>query len=195
MTTYYLYKKTHKITNIKYLGFTRKNPYKYKGSGIRWRAHLKKHGNNVDTEILCETVDRNKIQMLGEYYSKLWNVVESADWANLKPETGEGGGVPGMHKGKNRPVEHREAMKKGWQRIKSEGYTPWNKGITGFKGPCKSITLISPNGDYHTYESLKQGCKEQGLLYTKMSGVNNGHFKHHRGWTILNPKKLPINTL
>jgi hypothetical protein len=195
MTIYYLYKKTHKITNIKYLGFTQKNPYKYKGSGIRWRAHLKKHGNTVNTEVLYETVNRNEIQVLGEYYSKLWNVVNSPDWANLKPESGEGGGVPGMHKGKSRPVEHREAMKKGWQRIKDEGYTPWNKGATGFKGPCKAITLIAPDGNQHRYESLKQGCKEQGLLYTKMSSVNNGNLKHHRGWTILNPKKLPINTL
>ena len=193
MTTYYLYKKIHKTTNIKYLGFTRKNPYKYKGSGIRWIAHLKKHGNDVNTEILFETSDRNEIQIQGEYYSKLWNVVDSSEWANLKPETGEGGGVPGMHKGKARPVEHINAMKAGWNRIKQEGYAPWNKGVTGLKGPCKSIILISPNGIQHTYDSLKQGCKEQGLLYTKMSGVNNGHLRHHKGWTILNPKKLPVN--
>jgi hypothetical protein len=195
MTTYYLYKKTHKTTNIKYLGFTRKNPYKYKGSGTRWIAHLRKHGNDVNTEILFETSDRNEIQTQGEYYSKLWNVVDSSEWANLKPETGEGGGVPGMHKGKARPVEHINAMKAGWNRIKQEGYAPWNKGVTGLKGPCKSIILISPDGIQYAYESLKQGCKEQGLLYTKMSGVNNGHLKHHRGWTILNPKKSPINTL
>ena len=184
MTTYYLYKKTHKVTNIKYLGFTRKNPYKYKGSGTRWLAHLRKHGNNVDTEVLFETFDRSKIQTQGEYYSKLWNVVDSSEWANLKPETSEGGGVPGMHKGKARPVEHITAMKAGWERIKEEGYAPWNKGITGLKGPCKPITLIAPDGTLHYYESMKQGCKENNLIYTKMSGVKNGHLAHHKGWTI-----------
>jgi hypothetical protein len=190
MTTYYLYKKTHKTTNLKYLGFTRKDPHKYKGSGIRWLSHLKKHGHDVETEILHETVDRDNIQQLGEYYSKLWNVVQSPEWANLKPESGEGGGVPGMHKGRPRPQEHRDAMKAGWERIKQEGYQPWNKGIVGLKGPCQPIVLIDPNGIPHHYESMKQGCKENNLIYTKMSNVKNGHLPHHKGWTIA---KQPIN--
>jgi hypothetical protein len=184
MTIYYLYKKTHKATNLKYLGFTRKNPLKYKGSGTRWIAHLRKHGYDVETEILCETVDRNQIQRLGEYYSKLWNVVESSDWANLKPESGEGGGVLGMNKGKSRPQEHKDAMKTGWERIKQEGYQPWNKGITGLKGPCQATVLIAPDGTKHHYESMKQGCKEHNLIYTKMSNVKNGHLAHYKGWTI-----------
>lgn len=184
MTTYYLYKKTHKITNLKYLGFTRKNPYKYKGSGIKWLAHVSKHGYNVETEILCETIDRNQIQQLGEYYSKLWNVVESSEWANLKPEGGEGGGVPGMNKGKARPQEHKDAMKAGWERIKQQGYQPWNKGITGLKGPCQATVLVAPDGTKHRHESMKQGCKEHNLIYTKMSNVKNGHLAHYKGWTI-----------
>ena len=191
MTTYYLYKKTHKTTDLKYLGFTRKDPYKYKGSGIRWLLHLKKHGNDIETEILHETADRDKIQQLGEYYSKLWNVVQSPEWANLKPESGEGGGVPGMHKGKSRPQEHRNAMKAGWERIKQEGYQPWNKGIVGLKGPCQpTTTLIDPDGILHHYESMKQGCKENNLIYTKMSNVKNGHLPHYKGWTIA---KQPLN--
>jgi hypothetical protein len=185
MTLYYLYKKTHKITNLKYLGFTKKDPCKYKGSGIRWLAHLKKHGYDIETEILYETTDRNKIQQVGEYYSKLWNVVYDNEWANLKTESGEGGGVPGMNKGKPRPEEHKVAMKAGWKRIKQEGYRPWNKGITGLKGPCQPIILISPNGVPHQYESMKQGCRENNLIYTKMSNVKNGHLLHHRGWTVL----------
>jgi hypothetical protein len=183
-TVYYLYKKTHKITNLKYLGFTKKDPYKYKGSGTRWLFHLKKHGYDIETEILHETTDQNKIQQLGEYYSKLWNVVRSTEWANLKPETGEGGGVPGMNKGKPRPEEHKDAMRAGWERIKQEGYRPWNKGITGLKGPCQPIILISPDGVPYYYESMKQGCRENNLIYTKMSNVKNGHLLHHKGWTV-----------
>ena len=184
MTTYYLYKKTHKTTNLKYLGFTRKNPHKYKGSGLKWLAHLNKHGYDVETEILCETVDRNQIQQLGDYFSKLWNVVESSEWANLKPEGGEGGGVPGMNKGKARPQEHKDAMKAGWERIKQQGYQPWNKGITGLKGPCQATVLVAPDGTKYRYESMKQGCKEHNLIYTKISNVKNGHLAHYKGWTI-----------
>jgi hypothetical protein len=194
MTTYTLYKKTHRNTGLQYLGFTKKDPYKYEGSGDRWLRHINKYGYNVDTEILFETTNKQEIKERGLYYSKLWDVVKSKEWANLKPEGGEGGGVPGMHKGKKRPQEHVDAMKAGWDRIKEEGYRPWNYGITGLKGPCKEITLVSPEGKHYTYESLKQGCKEQNLIYTKMSSVNNGHYAHYKGWTILNPKKRALNT-
>ena len=189
MNTYYLYKKTHKQTGLKYLGFTKDNPIKYEGSGTYWLLHLDKHGHDVETEVLFETTNKREIKEKGLHYSKLWNIVASNEWANLKPEGGEGGGVPGQNKGKKRPKEHVDAMRAGWDRIKDKGYAPWNKGITGLKGPCKKITLIDPNGNLHEYESMKQGCKENNLIYTTMSAVNNGVASHHRGWKILNPKK------
>jgi hypothetical protein len=185
MTIYYLYKKTHNTTGLSYLGFTQDDPYTYQGSGTRWLHHIKKHGYNVTTEILHETTTKEEIKDKGLYYSNLWNVVVSNEWANLKPETGEGGGVPGMHKGKKRPQEHIDAMKKGWARAKENGYQPWNYGLSGFKGPCQPIILVSPDGKNYSYESMKQGCKENNLLYTKMSSVNSGKLKQHRGWTIL----------
>lgn len=90
-----------------------------------------------------------------------------------------------LWKGKKRPQEHRDAMRMGWEKAKKNGYQPWNKGITGSKGPCQRTVLISPDGKQYTYESMKQGCKEHNLLYTKMSSVNSGKLDHHRGWTIL----------
>ena len=91
--TIYLYKKTHKVNGLKYLGKTVKDPFKYAGSGIRWKHHLKEHGYDVETEILLETPDHNEIKKWGIYYSNLWNIVESTEWANLKPEEGDGGNM------------------------------------------------------------------------------------------------------
>ena len=92
--TIYLYKKTHKITGLKYLGKTiSKNPYTYKGSGKHWVYHIKKHGYDVETEILKECSSEKELKYWGNYYSTLWNVVESKEWANLKPEDGNGGGM------------------------------------------------------------------------------------------------------
>lgn len=88
----FLYVKTHKITGLKYLGKTeQKDPYAYKGSGLVWKRHLKKHGSFYDTEILLETDDKDELRAAGTYYSNLWNVVESSEWANLVAETGDGG--------------------------------------------------------------------------------------------------------
>ena len=55
----------------------------------------------------------------------------------------------------------------------------WNK-----KGPCQAVVLIAPDGITYQYESMKQGCKEHNLIYSKMSEVKNGHLAHHRGWTL-----------
>jgi hypothetical protein len=181
---YSLYKKTHNQTGLQYLGYTKKNPHKYKGSGIKWLSHIKYHGHDVETEILLQTSDIREIEKIGAHYSQLWNIVESKEWANLKPETGDGGGVPKMNKGKSRPKEHIEAMKKGWANAKVRGYRVWNKGLTGLKGPCQPITLVAPNGTKHHYESMKKGCRENNLVYAIMSGVKNGKVKHHKGWTI-----------
>ena len=88
----YLYVKTHRITGLKYLGKTSAaDPYSYPGSGKRWRAHLEKYGYEFDTEILLESEDPIKIKEAGLTYSKLWQVVEDVEWANLKPESGDGG--------------------------------------------------------------------------------------------------------
>jgi hypothetical protein len=86
----YLYVKTHLSTGLKYLGMTSKDPYKYSGSGLHWKRHLKLHGKEHSTEIIheCQTLD--EIKQVGTYYSDLWNIVESNEWANMKPETGDG---------------------------------------------------------------------------------------------------------
>jgi hypothetical protein len=91
----YLYIKTHKITGLNYLGKTTQNPFTYPGSGLHWKRHLQKHGNHVHTIVLQECTTNEEISRWGIYYSGLFNVVESKEWANLKPESGDGGSRPG----------------------------------------------------------------------------------------------------
>lgn len=88
----YLYVKTHNKTGIKYLGKTvAKDPHLYKGSGKIWRNHCEKYGYDYTTEIIFQSEDKNEIKEKGLYYSNLWNIVESKDWANLKKEECDGG--------------------------------------------------------------------------------------------------------
>lgn len=89
---YRLYKKTHKDTGLKYLGYTSSlDPFAYTGSGKYWTRHIEKHGYNVDTEILFESTNKQEIKEKGLYYSNLWDVQNNNEWANLKPESGSGG--------------------------------------------------------------------------------------------------------
>jgi len=94
MTIYSLYVKTHNKTGLKYLGFTKQNPQKYKGSGTYWKRHLLVHGSDVSTEVLLESESHSIIKHWGIYYSDKWDIVNSKNWANLKPESGEGGASP-----------------------------------------------------------------------------------------------------
>jgi hypothetical protein len=87
----YLYLKTHNITGLKYLGKTVQDPFSYKGSGKRWIHHLNKHGNDVTTIILLETENNETLKEQGIRYSELWNIVDNPEFANMRPETGDGG--------------------------------------------------------------------------------------------------------
>jgi hypothetical protein len=91
-----LYVKTHNKTGLKYLGKTEQDPFKYTGSGIYWKRHLKIHGHDVTTEVIKECIDNAEVKQWGLHFSELWNIVEAKDpngkkiWANEKPETGDG---------------------------------------------------------------------------------------------------------
>jgi hypothetical protein len=114
----YLYVKTHRDTGLKYLGKTSStDPYSYPGSGKYWQNHLKSHGDNCETTILKECRSNQEVKEWGIYYSNLWNVVESTEWANLKIEEGDGG------------RQSDEVRKKTGEKLK--GRSPWNKGKTG----------------------------------------------------------------
>ena len=87
-----LYVKTHNKTDLKYLGKTvREDHDTYVGSGQRWLNHLKKHGKDVSTEIVFQSTDPKEIKKKGIELSEKWDIVKSDEWANLKPEEGDGG--------------------------------------------------------------------------------------------------------
>ena len=93
----YLYVKTHNKTKLKYLGKTNhKDPHLYKGSGKYWKLHCQKHSYDVTTEIIFQSESKEEIKEKGLFYSKLWDIVNSDNWANLKEECGDGGGILGL---------------------------------------------------------------------------------------------------
>lgn len=119
----YLYVKTHNKTGLKYLGKTQQpDPHLYKGSGKYWGSHCSKHGYDYTTNILFQSESIEEIREKGIYYSNLWNIVESKEWANLTTEEGTGGAIVGSHtpeanakrsytlKGRTFSKEHRKKL-------------------------------------------------------------------------------------
>jgi len=94
----YLYHKRHKQTGLNYFGKTIRDPYSYKGSGIRWCRHLLKHGDEVETVQVWEFSDIVKCSEFAIEFSTRHNIVESINWANLRVENGlDGGHTPGAY--------------------------------------------------------------------------------------------------
>lgn len=143
--TIYLYVKTHNETGLKYLGKTSNNPFSYNGSGVDWKLHLKEYGNDHTTVVIKECQSNSELSEWGRYYSELWDVANSSEWANRIPETG-GGSTPSdqtreklrqSQLGKKKPprtkehIEKLSAATKGIVRPRSkEHQTAWTESST-----------------------------------------------------------------
>lgn len=134
----YLYVKTHNITGLKYLGKTTQDPYTYKGSGKRWLNHLKKHGNDVTTEIVGQFTTIEELQQISIPLSEKFNIVDSNQWANLRPESGDGGDTSQyidyskLNRGKGQSYEQRYGIDKAneLKQLRSKKLSETRKGKT-----------------------------------------------------------------
>lgn len=208
--TIYLYVKTHNKTGLKYLGQTiKKDPHKYTGSGVYWLNHLRKHGFDYKTEILKECVDLVEVEKWGLYYSELWKVDTSNEWANLVPEAGHAvanhGERNGMY-GKKRPrwlvdkmvkASTEKSRNKTYEEIYGEEEAKRLKEIRS-KNFAKIDKSFSRNPRYdstvYTFHNIKTGvvlhCTR--LVFMCNSGVNKtgvcdivNNGKVYKSWCII----------
>ena len=164
--TIYLYVKTHNKTGLKYLGkTTATDPHKYTGSGTRWLNHLKRHGYDYNTEILKECKTEEELIQWGLYYSDLWNVVESKDWANLKEEAGQGG---------RQSLEVRLKMSQIKKQQFAEGkWVPWHKGKTGiYSDETRRRISEAGKGRTHSDETKLKMSQADRSSYKRVAPVS-----------------------
>jgi hypothetical protein len=190
--TIYLYKKTHNVTGLHYLGKTIKDPFTYKGSGIYWTRHLEKYGNTVSTLILKECETNEELGYWGLYYSELWDIVESDEWANLMPETGDGGDTS------NTPNYIKQKPTMGKCLI---GTQFWNNGINEKRSKtCPGDDYVIGRLPFNNIGSIIGANKQRGKYW-----INNGELEMmiSHSETIPNgyvngrlesPKKGKVNT-
>lgn len=178
MTIYYLMIKTHDITGLKYLCQTkRKTPHKYLGSGKYWRLHLEKHGHSHTTEILRECHSKEEVTEWGLHYSNLWNVVENDEWANLIPESGNGGntGIP-WNKNKVMNEKYRDRLREAVLKRTPETKAKMiQNGKDSFK---KMMAVMTP--EQHK-ERIAKGIgkftHDERVALGKISGAQSGKYK------------------
>ena len=182
----YLLKKTHKITGLKYLCKTiREDWHKYSGSGKYWKRHIKVHGRDIDTDLLKECQTAEELREWGLYYSELWNVVESDEWANMRPEDGDGGGPGNSSEVALECMNRPEVL----QKIKEVQNKPEVRAKrSGSKHGLYDHTIYT----FRHVSGIVEICT-QHYLRTKYN-LNRSHVgrliagtrKNHQGWSIDN---------
>ena len=175
----WLYIKQHNITGLKYFGKTiQQDPYRYKGSGIRWTRHLNKHGNDVTT-VWCQLFD-NIIELVefATKFSQENQISVSEQWANIRPEDGLMGGDTGIStegrkilSEKSKNFRHTEETK---LRIKEVRAKQTNLR-TGQKHSPETIEKIKatralqimPTGQKHSDETRRKISESQKIRMAK----------------------------
>jgi hypothetical protein len=192
--TIYIYKKTHNTTGLKYLGKTvSKDPYAYKGSGVYWSRHIKKYGYDVTTEILKECQTETELVEWGLYYSKLWNVVESKEWANLREEAGPRGSWSKESKEKLSKTKKEELSKLSQQELadrmknsctSSKSWTAERKEKISKANTGKERSIESRKKQIQTKkETLK-------ILSTEMKKEIYGKTNVGKTWKLIDGKRV-----
>ena len=197
----FLYIKRHTITGKYYFGKTVKHPEKYKGSGVYWRRHIAKHGEEyVETVWFCLFYEFTDLQQFALSFSELNNIDTSDNWCNHIYETGlDGGSLPGKGngvfgkpshwRGKKQTAEHKQkVIDSRLRRFTEIGHGPKlseehklkisNSLSKLFEDPSKNPMFgkfgkDNPNFGKKRSEEFKQAQSE------RMKGEKNGMFGKH----------------
>jgi hypothetical protein len=205
MKIIYLLVKTHAITGLRYLCQTTRQDYnKYSGSGTYWKRHLKKHGPQHTTEVIKECLTREEMIHWGNYYSSLWNIVKSDEWANLKPEEGNGNTTAWTKELWNRSgfrekivkarktsytteqyrQQQRNNSKKLWANLEFRNNRPDQSGANNPNYDPTPYTFIDKNGITFTGSKL-EFSKQYNLRTKAVRHLVKGDVQIHKGWKIV----------
>jgi len=176
MNPTYLYVKTCNHCGKKYFGkTTENNPYKYRGSGVHWKSHLKKHKCSYTTIIYSKNNIKQITMIKALHFSIFNNIVKSDKWFNLCYENGLDGGDTISKHSKNKEI--RKKISKNAKKRKGEKNGFYNKGylISGEKNPMY--------GKNHSKETRKKQS-EKAKKRPRVSCLNC-----HNNYTINNFNK------
>jgi hypothetical protein len=200
----YLYVKRHKVTGLKYFGKTIKFPEKYLGSGTYWRRHLALHGNEIETiwvELFTNFDDcvRHAIAFSLEH-----DIVNSAEWANIKLENGIDGGNSSPRQFAPRPnakgkSKTKESIRKREETRKANGTTgkgkkrPLEVGIAISKAKKAKQLLMTEEHKLALSLSKKGKPKEKIIQCPHCNKI--GEPGSMNRWHLTNCKLNRINIL
>lgn len=175
-----LYVKTHNVTGFKYFGKTTRlqKIHSYKGSGIHWVRHLKKHGSDYTTELLGIWQNEERLIRFARKFCEEHNVVKSSNWANMVLEEG----LQGASNGETNVAKRADVREK--MKLNSAKNC---KGLFGENNPNFKGWYITPLG---RFPSLKEASKaHETSLQNIYCGVYGYKYKYKGQEKFINPRE------
>jgi hypothetical protein len=169
ITPTYLYIKQHSVTKKKYFGKTTKDPYEYNGSGKHWSRHIKKHGKeHIVTLWVSDLYYDTSIIDVALKFSADNDIVNSKEWANMEPENGLNGWVPGRKRGQYKKSGKPRKPHKPHKPRSDKGKPKSEKHKANMKG------RVAPNKGKSTSQETKD------KISANMTGKKRGPYKKHK---------------
>ena len=187
----FLYIKQHSITGKCYFGkTTQKDPIKYKGGGLRWSYHLKKHGHDVETLWYCLFIDQEECTKFAESFSKQEDIANSDLWLNLKHENGLDGG--GIHWNGTKSIDHQSKITLALtgKKFSESRCAYYKERYKGCGNPRALLwTIEDQNGNILYIKSLKTWCRENSIPISSLIRTKDSE-KFFYGFRVLNKTKV-----
>jgi len=173
-----LYIFTHNKTGLKYFGkttryFTEETLLRYKGSGIYWKQHLKKHGSDIAVEIYG-IYNLDKVKEIALKFSEENNIVTALNasgkkvWANLVLENGIDGGD--NNSGKKFP-NRKCVSEEGKNNISK---SKKGKIIVANRKPIKLLNTRNNNKYiFNSVKEFKEFCHKNKISFSKLYNNKN----------------------
>lgn len=210
---YYLMIKEIEQTGMKYLCKRKQHKtdpddhIKYRGSGVLWRRILNSHPEYTIKTTVLGLYTSEELKHIGLFYSEIYNIIESSEWANLINEIGDGGDtsntegwLKAMETRKPNPsmvgwrtchhpitevikrIPPNEPLPKGfvWGNVKGKGY-----------GPQPNKTTVYHNGDKKIYVPIDQEPPAGFMPGVHYQGTTKGKVGYHNPKT---KKKIYIDS-
>jgi hypothetical protein len=174
-----LYVKTHNVTGFKYFGKTTRlqRIHSYKGSGIHWIRHLKKHGSNYKTELLGIWQDQDRLIKFARKFCEEHDVVNSPNWANMVLEEG----IQGAANGETNVSKRIDVRKKMSERSAKNNLGKFGENHPSFKG-----WYVTPLGKFPSLKAASEAHK------TSLQNIHYGIYGYswkYKGQTKYSPPR------
>jgi hypothetical protein len=179
---------THNVTGLRYFCKTsRLDEIKYyKGSGIYWKRHLKKHGRNVSVNVIGIYHDKQECMDVAKQFSQQNKIGTNPEWANLIPENGLDGAPSGeFHpmfgktspsigqkrpwvgkKGADNPMWMKASAMRGKKNIGASLALKGRKRPKSSGKPCRTVVCLT---DGNVFNSVSEAAKKYNGSTTTIS--------------------------